>query len=52
MNNNPQDLFLQYMEYLYSMGCTLDENGNIVPINDNKGKELTLTITTEDDEDE
>ncbi len=50
--NNPYDSFLQYMEYLYSMGCTLDENGNVVPIDNNKGYTLTLTIKEDDDEDE
>ena len=49
--NNPYDSFLQYMEYLYSMGCTLDENGNVVPIDNNK-KEYTLTLTIKEDDDE
>lgn len=55
MNNNiynGEDTFMKFMEFLYSNGQTLDENGNIVPINEEKGKTLVLTVTTEDDEDE
>lgn len=55
MNNNiynGEDTFMKFMEFLYSNGQTLDEKGNIVPINEEKGKTLVLTITTEDDEDE
>ena len=50
MNYNISNEFLQYIEYLYSIGCTLDENGNIVPIE--KDKTLTLTITVKEDDDE
>ncbi len=52
--NNPGGNFMQYLEYLYSMGCTLDENGNVVPI-DNGNKKLELTPDDYDheyDEDE
>ncbi len=55
MNNgyNGGNEFMKYLEYLYSMGCTLDENGNVVPINNgNNSKTLSLTITIEDDDDE
>lgn len=55
MNNNiynGEDTFMKFMEFLHSNGQTLDEKGNIVPINEEKGKTLVLTITTEDDEDE
>lgn len=55
MNNdiyNGEDTFMKFMEFLYSNGQTLDENGNIVSIEEEKGKTLTLTITTEDDDDE
>jgi hypothetical protein len=48
--NNQENLFLQYMEYLNSIGCTLDENGNIVPINNNDGPRLVLVNTDDEDE--
>ena len=47
MNNS----FMEYMEYLYVNGLTLDEFGNEVPINEEKP--LTLSLNKkEDDEDE
>ena len=55
MNNgifNGADTFMQFLECLYANGQTLDENGNIVPIDNEKGKTLILTIKTEDDNDE
>ena len=55
MNNgifNGQNEFMQFLECLYANGQTLDENGNIVPIDNEKGKTLTLTIKIEDDDDE
>lgn len=41
---------MEYMEYLYSNGCTLDANGNIVPLNNNENeKKLIFTKPNEED---
>ena len=54
MNNgyNAEDTFMKFMEFLYANGQTLDENGNIVPIEEEKGKTLVLTVTTVDEDDD
>ena len=52
MNSNyfkqvEQDL-MNYMEYLYANGLTLDADGNIVPIETNSKK---LVLSTDNEED-
>ncbi len=46
--NNPGNSFMDYMEFLYANGYTLDENGNVVPIKDDS---KTLVLIPSDDED-